>query len=69
MTLHAFLRTYAAAMIGIGVFLTVFHGVYMKRKTVGPGIETPEKRIAWYVAIGIGAGFFGGGVLFSIYGP
>ena len=53
-------------LIAIGIFLTVFYGIYMKRRELGPGIDTPEKRIAVYVAIGIGLAYIGGGMIFLV---
>ncbi|MEX0716906.1 MAG: hypothetical protein WD066_09975 [Planctomycetaceae bacterium] len=57
------LRIAAIVVIAIGMFLTLFYGVWIKRRDVGPGLDTPEKRIAVYEAIGIGAGFIGAGAI------
>ena len=65
----SYLRPFAAVLIAIGIFLFFFHGVYMKRREVGRGMDTPEKRITVYVAIGIGAMFILGGTVFLIYLP
>jgi uncharacterized membrane protein YhiD involved in acid resistance len=54
------------AMIAVGVFLTLFFGIYMKRREVGPGMDTAQKRIAVYVATGIGLMFLGGGMVFLV---
>ena len=62
-----FATMFAVAMIAIGIFLACFYGVYIKRKEVGPGIDTPEKRIALYTAIGIGVMFIGGGMVFLVF--
>ncbi len=53
-------------MAAIGLFLALFYGLYIKRRDVGPGMDNPEKRIAVYVALGIGAMFLGGGLVFLI---
>jgi len=53
-------------MIAIGVFIFWFYGVYVKRKEVGRGMDSPEKRIALYVAVGCGAMFIGLGVVFLL---
>ena len=58
---------FSVAMIAIGIFLMLFYGIYMKRRSVGAGVDTPEKRIQLYAAIGMGLAFIGGGVLFLIY--
>ena len=55
--------------IAIGVFLTFFYGVYIKRKEVGPGMDTPMKRIAVYEAVGMGASFICAGLMFIIFFP
>ena len=64
-----FYRTFAIVMIAIGAFLTMFYGIYVKRKEVGPGMDTPSKRIAVYCAIGIGAMFIGDGIVFLVVLP
>ena len=60
---------FGIVMIAIGVFLALFYGVFMKRRDVGSGTDTPEKRISLYEAIGIGAGFIGCGMIWLIFGP
>ncbi|MEX0703201.1 MAG: hypothetical protein WD069_13990 [Planctomycetales bacterium] len=62
----SFLFVFGTVLIAIGAFLTLFYGVWIKRREVGAGLDTPEKRIALYVAIGIGAAFIGGGVIFLV---
>ena len=59
-----YIRIFPIAMIAIGIFLTLFYGIYIKRRDVGPGMDTPAKRISMYAAIGIGAAFIGGGAIF-----
>lgn len=54
------LRPFALGMIAVGAFLTLFYGVWIKRREIGRGLDTPKKRIAVYAAIGMGAGFIGG---------
>jgi len=61
--------TFGVALIAIGVFLTLFSGLYVKRKEVGGGADTPEKRTHLYAAIGIGSMFIGGGIVFLVLGP
>lgn len=62
--MQSFALTFGIAMVAIGVFLAVFYGWYMKRRDVGRGLETPEKRMALYGAIGISALFVGVGLVF-----
>ena len=54
---------FAVGMIIIGVLLLFFFGLYMKRKQIGRGLETTEKRIYLYCAIGIGLAFILGGII------
>ena len=61
-----FTITFSIVMIVIGTFLALFYGVYMKRRAVGSGMGTPEKRIAVYGAIGIGVMFIGVGTIFLV---
>ena len=59
---------FSVVMIAIGIFLTLFYGVYIKKRDLGPGADTPEKRVAMYAAIGMGVGFIGAGTIFLMYG-
>ncbi len=54
-------------MIVIGVLLTLFYGIYVKRKEVGRGADTPERRIVLYAAFGIGAAFIGAGTIMLLF--
>ncbi|MAE61458.1 MAG: hypothetical protein CMJ49_08900 [Planctomycetaceae bacterium] len=60
-------RQLPAVLIGIGVFLLWFYGVYIKNREEGRGFDTAGKRIAFYGAMGIGAMFIGGGILLLIF--
>jgi hypothetical protein len=67
--MEPFENIFGIVMIAIGVFLTLFYGIYVKRRDVGPGADTPEKRICLYGAIGIGVAFVGVGTICLMYLP
>ena len=58
---------FSLANIGIGIFLLFFYGVYIKRREVGRGMDTPEKRIVVYEAVGIAFAFVAGGLIIWWY--
>jgi drug/metabolite transporter (DMT)-like permease len=56
-------------MMAIGGFLAAFYGIYLKRRELGTGAETPQKRMALYAAIGMGVLFVGGGIVLLVFAP
>lgn len=65
--MEPFEKTIGIVMIAIGVFLVLFYGIYVKRRDVGTGLDTPEKRIHLYAAIGIGVAFIVPGIIFLVF--
>jgi hypothetical protein len=64
---NCFGQVFGSVMILLGVLLVLFYGLILKKKEVGKGLGTPEKRIHVYVAFGIGSAFVGGGTILVIF--